>query len=61
MTNREKLEGAKIIKKTETFTPAQEKAIESLTDEEVKALISVKDKLKPDFPVNTTGLPVQHH
>ena len=49
MTNREILESAGIIKDGSQFTPEQYASIESLSEEEVEALISSKSKLGEDF------------
>ena len=56
MTNREKLENANIVNPNVSWNQEQTDAIESLTEEEVDTLISVKDKLDEIFPL--TGEPV---
>jgi hypothetical protein len=62
MSNREKLEEAKILNPDEPLTAEQEQAIENLTEEEVAALISAKYKLAEGFPdEGMVILPCQHH
>lgn len=60
MTNRQRLEAAKIIKPGVSFTSEQEKAINSLTKEEVDAVISAKNKLEKAFPAIGPVSPIQH-
>jgi hypothetical protein len=49
MTNRERLEQAGLIDPNADLSPEQDNAIDSLTSEEVDALISTKSKLGPVF------------
>lgn len=49
MTNRETLEQAGLIEPNADLTQEQWDAIDSLTDEEVDALISTRSKLGPVF------------
>ena len=49
MTNRERLEQEGLIDPDADFTSEQRDAVESLTSEEVDALISAKYKLEPVF------------
>ena len=55
MTNRERLENAGIVDPNATWNQQQTDAIEGLSEEEVDALISVREKLGNIFP--TTGEP----
>ena len=57
-TNRERLAEAKIVKVDEPLTAEQETAIESLTSDEVDALISVKNKTAEAFPEAAAGPPI---
>jgi hypothetical protein len=47
--NLKRLREAEIIISEETFTPEEEKAIGSLSTEEVETLVRVADKLSRDF------------
>ena len=61
-TKLDRLVAANIIYSTANLTEAQRAAIETLTEEEVDALISVKAKLADHFPVENQSIsPVQHH
>lgn len=61
MTNLERLVAAKIMYADSKLTPEQREAIENLTEAEVDALISVKNKIANVFPPVGTVPPVQHH
>ena len=61
MTNRERLENAKILRKDDKLSPEQEKAIESLSKQEIETLLSVKDKLLDKFPPDNLLAPITHH
>jgi hypothetical protein len=49
LTKRERLESAGLLKPDAELTQEQLDAVESLTDDEIDALISVDKKLTPDF------------
>jgi hypothetical protein len=61
MTNRERLEEAGIVKKDLQLTPEQEQAIESLTDQEIDALISIRNKIADKLPPGELTIPITHH
>jgi ABC-type amino acid transport substrate-binding protein len=61
MTNKEKLIEAKIISANVQWTPAQEAAIDNLTQGEIDALITVKNKVATAFPPEGGNAPVMHH
>ena len=61
MSNRKLLEDAEILKKGGHLSPEQEQAIEALSAEEVKTLVSVKKKLLDKFPPTDLALPITHH
>ena len=65
MSNRKLLESAGIIESDAKLTAEQETAIESLSKEEVNAIISAKDKLAGAFPAKTNaekiGGIIHHH
>jgi len=65
-TNRELLADGGILKSDVELTAQQQEAIDKLSHEEIRALISVKDKLSGAFPAALTGGGppkgiIQHH
>ena len=61
MTNREQLADSKILKKDIQLSPAQEKAIEELTAEEIAILLSIKSKTADKYPPESLISPISHH
>jgi len=61
LSNRKRLEKAKVLKKDAGLTPAQEEAIEELSAEEIELLLAVKNKLKDVFPPTELASPITHH
>ena len=57
MTKRERLENAGIVDPNATWTQQQTEAIEDLTQAEIDALISVKEKTDDVFPLPGEAVP----
>lgn len=57
MTNRQRLIKANIVDPKAIWTQQQTEAIEDLTEEEIDALISVKEKIDDVFPLAGEAVP----